>query len=253
MVELFDDSQALATEMANKPLVSVIIAVKNGERFLASAIDSVLAQEYRPFDIIIVDGQSVDRTAMIAKSFEQVRYIYQVNQGIGDAYNVGIEASRGELVTFLSHDDSWTPNKLSVQVNYMINHPAIQYTIAKVKHFLEPAFAIPPGFRKELLENDRAGYIMETLVARKSLFDVIGKFDPHLTTAEDVDWFARAKDHNVPMAIIPTVLLLKRVHDTNISLGPENNQNLLKALKQSIARQRNQKSKPTLPRNQSQL
>jgi glycosyltransferase involved in cell wall biosynthesis len=71
----------------NKPLVSVIIAVKNGERFLASAINSVLEQDYQPFEIIVVGGQSVDNTAKIAQSFESVRYVLQAGQGIADAYN----------------------------------------------------------------------------------------------------------------------------------------------------------------------
>lgn len=226
----------------NKPLVSVIIAVKNGERFLAQAINSVLEQTYRSFEIIVVDGQSVDNTAEIAKSFETVRYIYQVNQGIANAYNIGIEAAREEFIAFLSHDDLWTPDKLSTQVNYMLNHPEIQYTIARVKFFLEPGYSIPPGFREELLENDHIGCIMETLVARQALFDVIGRFDPSLTISEDIDWFARANDNDIPMAIIPKVLLFKRVHDTNLSLNtPAGHRYLLKALKKSIDRKRSRR------------
>jgi glycosyltransferase involved in cell wall biosynthesis len=225
------------------PLVSVIIAVKNGERFLASAVNSVLEQDYRPIEMIVVDGQSTDKTAQIAQSFAQVRYIQQVNKGVSDAYNVGIDAAKGELVAFLSHDDLWTPDKLSVQVNYLIDHPKVQYTIAKVKFFLEPGHSPPSGFRKELLENDHIGRIMETLVVRKSLFDVIGKFRTDLTTAEDVDWYARANDQGIPMAIVPKVLLHKRVHDANLSLYTlENNRNLLKALRQSIKRKRGQAS-----------
>jgi glycosyltransferase involved in cell wall biosynthesis len=225
------------------PLVSVIIAVKNGERFLASALNSVLEQDYRPIEMIVVDGQSTDKTAQIAQSFAQVRYIQQVNKGVSDAYNVGIDAAKGELVAFLSHDDLWTPDKLSVQVNYLIDHPKVQYTIAKVKFFLEPGHSPPSGFRKELLENDHIGRIMETLVVRKSLFDVIGKFRTDLTTAEDVDWYARANDQGIPMAIVPKVLLHKRVHDANLSLYTlENNRNLLKALRKSIKRKHGQAS-----------
>jgi glycosyltransferase involved in cell wall biosynthesis len=131
--------------MAN-PLVSVIVAVKNGERFLASAINSVLLeQDYRPIEMIVVDGQSTDRTAQIAQSFAQVRYIHQVNKGVFDAYNVGIDAAKGELVAFLSRDDLWTPDKLSVQVSYLMDHPKIQYTIAKAKFFLEPGHSPPSG------------------------------------------------------------------------------------------------------------
>jgi glycosyltransferase involved in cell wall biosynthesis len=225
----------------NELPVSVIIPVKNGERFLASALDSVVAQTYRHYEIIVVDGQSADRTAEIAKSYEAVRYICQTGHGLSHAYNIGIDAARGEFIAFLAHDDILTPGKLSVQVDYLMDHPVIQYTIARVKFFLEPGFPVPPGFRKELLENDHVGRILETLVARKSLFDVIGKFDPEVAISMDVDWFVRANDRDVSMAILPQVLLYRRVHDANTSLQVEiNNQRyneeMLKLLRRSVRR-----------------
>ena len=72
-----------------------------------------------------------------------------------------------------------------------------------------------------------------------ALFDVVGRFDPSLSTAEDVDWFARAKDAAVPAAVIPAVLLHKRVHDANLSINAvANDRNLLSAVQRSIARKR---------------
>ncbi|MER3447564.1 MAG: hypothetical protein C4291_12340 [Candidatus Dadabacteria bacterium] len=222
----------------NEPTISVILAVKNGERFIASAINSVLASDKRPLEIIVVDGNSVDGTERIAKSFPIVRFVRQVNRGIADAYNLGVESSRGEFIAFISHDDIWEPHKLSTQVGYMVRNPLIQYTVTKVRHFLEPGQSIPLGFRKELLERECVGYIMETLVARKSLFDLIGNFDTSYLTAEDVDWFARAKDKKIPMAIIPEVLVHKRVHASNASLNAkDNDRQLLRAMRQSIKRQ----------------
>jgi glycosyltransferase involved in cell wall biosynthesis len=225
----------------NELAVSVIIPVKNGERFLASALDSVVAQTYGHYEIIVVDGQSADRTADIAKSYEAVRYIRQTSHGLSHAYNIGIDAARGEFVAFLAHDDVWTPDKLSVQVDYLMNHPEIQYTIARVKFFLEPGFPVPPGFRKELLENDHVGRTLETLVARKSLFDVVGKFNPEVAISMDVDWFVRANDSYVPMAILYDVLLYRRVHDANTSLQVEvdnqrYNDEMLKLLRRSVRR-----------------
>lgn len=226
----------------NLPIASVIIVVKNGELYLSRAIESILAQTYQQFEIIVVDGQSTDNTEKIAKSFQQVRYVLQTSHGISDAYNQGIDAARGEFIAFLSHDDTWTPNKLSTQVNYLIQHPKIQYTVAKVKFFLEEGYSIPPGFKPELLAGEHIGKIMETLVVRKTLFTAIGKLNPEFTVAEDVDWFARAQDNNIPMTIIPEVLLHKYIHNTNLSLNSTvNNQGLLKIMRQSIKRKRNQK------------
>ena len=219
--------------------VSVIVPVRNGERFLASAITSILTQDYRPLEIIVVDGHSTDNTAKIAQSFENVRYVQQVHRGIADAYNTGIAAAQGQVIAFLSHDDLWTLNKLSLQVNHLLEHPETQYTIALVKFFLEPGHDIPPGFKQDLLHGHHVGRIMETLVARKSLFDAIGGFDSGMALAEDADWYARANDHQVPMAIIPEVLLYKRVHNANASSDTQtSNRELLKAMKRSIERKK---------------
>lgn len=227
------------------PLVSVIIPVKNGERFLASAIKSVLDQDYKSFEIIVVDGLSVDNTASIAKSYTQVRYILQSgDSGISTARNIGIDESKGELIAFISHDDIWLPNKLNAQVKYLIDHPEIQYAVTRVKFFMEPGCSTPPGFRKELLDEGYVGKMSETLVTRKSLFNLIGGFDPEIIYGEDIDWFARAKDNDIPMAVIPEVLVYKRVCDSNVSYRPsdarEINRSILKSIKNSLDRQRNQ-------------
>jgi hypothetical protein len=109
-----------------------------------------------------------------------------------------------------------------------------------MKFFAQEGLGIPPAFRPRLLEGDHIGRIMETLVARRSAFDVVGEFDVSLNVSDDVDWFARAKDKDVPMAIMPEVLLLKRVHDANLTLvaTDECHRHLLTALRRSVVRQR---------------
>ncbi len=225
------------------PLVSVIIIVRNGERFLGSAIDSVIAQDFRPVEIIVVDGQSTDRTAEIAASYADVRLIRQEGRGVADAYNLGIASSKGEMIAFLSHDDLWTSDKLETQVAFLVGHPDVQYCVARVKFFLEEGAAVPPGFKRELLEGDHVGFIMETLVARKSLFLTFGSLDPRLSIANDTDWFARAKDAHIPMAVIPQVLLHKRIHGTNTASDAKVvNRELLDVIKQSLRRQKDLRS-----------
>ena len=224
------------------PLVSVVVPVYNGERFLGDALGSIRDQHYGEFEIIVVDDGSTDGSAEISTSFDRVQYMRQKHQGIASAWNSGIEASNGEFVAFLAQDDLWTPNKLSVQVRYMVDHPRLQYTIARARCFLEPGCAIPSGFRQELLEEDRVAWVVETMLARKSLFESIGEFDASLSTAEDVDWFLRARDAGTPMAVIPEVLLYRRIHDDNFSyrVVEENAQNLLRVMRQSILRRRGQ-------------
>lgn len=223
----------------NNNLVSIIVVVKNGEKYLEAAIKSIFEQTFQDYEIILVDGKSEDRTAEIAHSYPQITYFEQQGQGIADAYNLGIEKANGEFISFISHDDMWTSNKLDLQIKYLQAHPKIQYTVAKIKFFLEEEMTLPYGFRPELLIGEHIGFIMETLVVRKELFTIIGNFNSDYHVAEDVDWFSRANDAGIPYKVIDQILLHKRVHNTNTSLNsPVNDKNLLKILRQSIQRKR---------------
>ena len=213
------------------------MAVRDGERFLEQAIRSVLDQDYTHYEILVVDGNSQDGTREIARSFPCVRIVTQRGPGIASAYNTGVEEAKGEILAFLSHDDLWTPGKLTMQVGHLLAHPEIDYATGRAEFFLEPGCAIPPGFRPELLSGSHVAHIMETLVARRSVFEKVGPFDPDLSTAEDVDWFSRAGDLGIPTAVVPRVLLRKRVHGTNLSMNVAvNNRNLLEVLRKSLRR-----------------
>jgi len=100
----------------SRPLVSVVIPVYNAEPFLREALDSVLAQDYEPFEVIVVDDGSTDGSGTIARSYPEVRYLRQENQGPAVARNAGIAAAQGEFLAFFDADDVMLPNKLSVQV-----------------------------------------------------------------------------------------------------------------------------------------
>ena len=120
----------------NHPLVSVILPVLNGERFLRQALESVFQQKYDPLEVIVVDAPSTDRSAAIAQSFPGVRVIPQRGDGVAAARNTGIEASSGSLIAFHASDDIWTPDKLRVQVGYMQEHPEVDYSVAHMINFL---------------------------------------------------------------------------------------------------------------------
>jgi glycosyltransferase involved in cell wall biosynthesis len=114
------------------PLVSAVTIVRDGERFLEKAIDSVLRQTYRNLELVVVDDGSTDRSAEIAARFVRadpdrvrlVRHADGSSRGMSAARTLGVEAARGELFGFLDADDIWLPDKLAEQVAVLDAHPA---------------------------------------------------------------------------------------------------------------------------------
>lgn len=221
------------------PLVSVVIPVYNGARFLRAALESVFAQTYRPIQVIVVDDGSIDESGPIAQSFPDVHYIRQENKGVAAARNAGIEAARGEFFAFLDQDDLWTPDKLKIQVDHLLKNPDLGYTLTQQQYFLEPGTPLPTWFKKDLLATVHAGWVLGTLLVRRTTFEQVGNFATVYTAANDSDWFFRAKAAEIPMAVIPELLLLKRVHEANDSgRAKEILSELLKVVKISLDRQR---------------
>ena len=221
------------------PLVSVIVPARNAEQFIAEALQSIVDQDYDSLDVIVIDGGSTDSTRAIAESFGTVRCIPQEGTGIPDAWNLGIDAARGDFLAFLSADDRWTEDKLARQVKYMLDRPSLLYTITKFRYFLGPDGVIPRSFNPKLLNRVLVGRIMETLLARRAAFEIVGRLDTSLSLPHDVDWYARAKDLDIPMAILDEVLRFKRIHSGNASADAElNTPALLEVLHRSVRRQR---------------
>lgn len=228
----------------NQGLVSVIIAVFNGERFLKDAIDSVINQTYSPTEIIVVDDGSADKTAEIAQLYKEIRYTYQSNQGHPGAMNSGIEAANGEFIAFLDADDMWVPEKLEQEVDFLMNHPEIDYVIAKMKNFSDSDSDQPRPRTKDLLLNEYAGLVLGTMLARRTAFEQVGYFDSSFMYAKDVDWFIRAKEAGTRMGILPETVLLRRLHNSNMSYDIEQRKvDFLRVVKASINRKRIRESR----------
>jgi glycosyltransferase involved in cell wall biosynthesis len=227
-----------ATGNAARPLVSVIIPVRDMDRYLAEALRSVLAQDYRPIEVIVVDDGSTDDSAGVAASFPGVICLRQARQGVPTARNLGIARAGGTFVAFQDADDIWKPSKLTVQMEWMLKHPETGYVAAFYRNFLEPGVARPTWVKEEQLTSPQKGGISNLLV-RRSVFDKIGVFETDQEFGADLDWVMRVKDAKIAAEILPDVLVSRRIHADNHSYrwnggkGP-----LLKALKASIDRRR---------------
>ena len=105
-------------------LISCIVPVYNGARFLAQAIDSILAQTRVDLEIIVVEDGSTDRTPDVAKGYgDRVKYVRQENAGPAAARNRGVAEARGEFIAFLDADDTWAPAKLETQLQWFTDSP----------------------------------------------------------------------------------------------------------------------------------
>ena len=232
---------AVTDRVMDEPLVSVIIAIKDAERFLAQALDSVSAQTYRNYEIVVVDGASTDRGPSIAAAYPHTRCIPQGGTGLWQAWNAGIATSRGSLVTFLDSDDLWSSSKLADQVSYLSRHPATPCVIGRVKYFIEPGHAIPNGFKPALLNDSHVAYMPGVAMLRRSLFQRLGTFEEHWRIASDIVWFAKLRECGVPIGCIDDILLHKRVHSANlgyVTSASVYRQELTHFLKETLDRRR---------------
>ena len=205
-----------------EPLVSIIIPVYNGADYLGQAVRSALAQTYARNEILIVNDGSTDdgATARIARSFgDAVRYIEKPNGGVASALNKGIAEMRGDYFSWLSHDDIYSPIKLSQQIEVMRqveNSDLIQFcntvTVDERSRIIGE-----PERPRELLENTVLAVLGTqvngcTLLVPRSAFQKVGTFDERLKTVQDNDLWLRMAMAGIPFAYQPHRLVFSRSH-----------------------------------------
>lgn len=204
---------------ASKPsateAVSVIIPTYNRRDLLVTAIDSVLNQTWRNFELLVIDDGSDDGTDKLVASYgNRVRYFFQDNRGVSVARNIGIKKAEHDLLAFLDSDDVYAPEKLETQVAAMIANPG--YLVSHTDEI---------WYRRGHLLNQKnrhvrnSGYIfarcldlcavgMSTAMVRRSLFDEVGFFDEGLACCEDYDLWLRASV-KFPFLLVSRPLTIK--------------------------------------------
>jgi len=196
------------------PLVSVVVPVYNVAGFLREALDSLFAQDYEPFEVVVVDDGSTDGSGAIARSYAGVRYLRQENQGPASARNAGIAAARGEIVAFADADDVQLPTRLSVQVGYLIEHPEISATLGR-QVWITP----PPGAVPDVVWGDLDGIPAMTMVARRRTLAELGGFDPRLRGPEDTDLLIRMREGGHRFVVLPEIVMRRRYRGDNLVAG----------------------------------
>ena len=211
------------------PLVSVILPVYNGSRWLNDAIESVLKQTYKKLELLIVDDGSTDDSKVIINTYAQdkrLHYIYQQNKGFSAAINRGIFESKGDLVGFIGQDDIWLPRKLEIQLLFFAKDPELgllhsnYLCIDSFGEFLnERVIKIPlllnrnKLIAKLFLENF-IGF--ETVLVKKNCLVSAGTFDERMIGFSDHDMWLRLAGFS-KIRYVNATLVKKRLHKSQVT------------------------------------
>lgn len=215
------------------PAVSVILPTLTRVHFLARAIDSVLAQTYEDFEIVVVvDGPSPEAAALVAAHPDpRVRLVQrETNGGVAAARNTGLEAARGRYVALLDDDDLWLPDKLATQVPLLeagadVVHSLIYVTDGDGNVYERPTQRGFQLFREVAAAGypyvwvlRRSCYQIGTFVIRRSCIDEVGGLDPQLASIDDLDLVHRLR-RRYQLTLVDEPLSKWCIHGANWSFG----------------------------------
>jgi len=216
--------------------VSVIVAVHDGETYLAAALRSAAEQSVPPLEIIVVDDGSNDSSALVASGFgPPVRCVRQDNAGPASARRRGLREARGELVAFLDADDVWPRERNSMLLQALRSRPELGVAIGRLVLVRDGRDGEPDlvALSAPLSAPNLGG----TLI-RREVFERV-ELDPSMRFGEDVDWFLRAGEAGVGMASLDEVTLFYRRHAGSMTADRgATHAGLLNVLRKSLARRR---------------
>jgi glycosyltransferase involved in cell wall biosynthesis len=207
--------------MQKQPLISIVIPCYNQGRYLEKAIKSVLSQTYKHHEIIVVDDGSTDHTKSVTEKFPEVIYVYQDNQGLSAARNIGIDHSKGEFLVFLDADDWLLPNALEINLSCIIQKPELAFVYGTYTRFFEDENRFEEE-NKPIIEDQylyllASNYIgmIATVLFQRWVFDEF-RYDIALKTCEDYDLYLKIT-RLYPAGQHANMVSVYRIHGKSLS------------------------------------
>ena len=223
-------------------LISVVIPTfDRPTEMLRQAIDSVLAQDVAPLEVIVVDdGSAIPAAPALAHYGDQVRHHRQDNAGTGAARNAGVRESRGELISFLDSDDYWMPDKLRGQLAMLERDPELEAVFGRAEQFHDATLDDEARRRHPIKDRVVDAWLTTAMLIRREALDRVGPFVEDERSGVDIDWILRAREAELRMEMLPEIVFRRRIHTTNISITEPGgaNHGRLVALKRSLDRRR---------------
>jgi glycosyltransferase involved in cell wall biosynthesis len=215
----------------SNPLVSVIMAAYNAEEYLQESLESVFAQDWQPFEVIVVDDGSVDRTAEIATSFAAVRYVHQENAGPAAARNTAAALATGAFVANFDSDDLLPPSRLSLQASYLIEHPNVGCVLGR-----QEWLNAPDWLPRDTIYGDIDGIPLSSAMFRREVLAALGGYDTAFTVGEDTDVLIRMRERAVDYTVLQDIVLYRRYHEGSLSSSRDPHSQLIRSLRAKLER-----------------
>lgn len=219
-------------------LVSVVIPVRNGVRYLGEAIESVLVQQPVEVEVIVVDNGSSDGSRAVAENFgAPVRVTDEARPSAAQARNSGVRLARGEYLAFLDADDVWKRGKLQRQLAKLQTRQDLDMVFTFGQNFLSPDLTEKQRQEVSYLPGPGPFIIPSTMLARRESFVRAGEL-PDLREGEFIAWYGSALSMGLRSEVIPEVLFMRRVHSSNSTRIEAHRIDLLRAAKMVLDRKK---------------
>ncbi|MFL5960986.1 MAG: glycosyltransferase family A protein [Gaiellaceae bacterium] len=211
--------------------MSVIMAAYNSADHIRPALESVLAQDWRSLEIVVVDDGSTDGTGDVVRSFPDVEYVRQKNQGPAAARNAAAARARGAFLANLDSDDLLPPTRVGVQARYLLEHPEVGAVFGRQEWLNAPSW-----MARDSVYGDVDGIPLSSVMFRREVFFELGGYDSAFEPSEDLDLLVRMRERGIAYHVLPEVVLYRRHDPDSLTGGLPPREQLLHSLRAKLER-----------------